>query len=477
MSSELTDFFVFMKSELLILAIIFIVLFIKVTGKDDASDSDNHSLLVSCNLLLLLNFVAGFFGNETGSLFGGSFWQTETSIFQKNVLNLATLLVSLQSYEWLRRHRHAHEFYMLLLATLLGMFLMISSGDLLLFYLGLELSTIPLAALVNFDLDKKRSAEAAMKMILMSAFSSALLLFGISLLYGTTGTLSFSELATAFTGNELQLFTLILLIAAFGFKISAVPFHFWTADVYEGAPSPVTAYLSVVSKGAVLFVMTSVLYNVFGNADSYWYVILCVLAIATMITGNLFALRQNNLKRLLAFSSIAQVGFILVGMSGQSDEGAVSVNYFIIVYLFTNLAAFGVISLVSALTGKETIDDYKGFYKNNPMLSWVLAIALFSLAGIPPTAGFFGKFFLLLAGAGGGNYTLVIIAALNMIVSLYYYLRVIRAIFMDKNDNPMPALPVAAMSKAGLIICLAGILLTGMMSGSYEYIFALLSLK
>ena len=475
----LSDFLILMKSELLVTVVIFIIIFMKIMGKDSTADSlssDNTSVLSIINMLLVVNLACGFFMNGEGSLFGNMFHNTELLILQKNILNLGMLLVSLQAHEWLKTHKHVHEFYILMLSTLLGMFFMISSQNLMMFYLGLELSTIPLAALVNFDLEKRRSSEAALKMIMMSAFSSGLLLFGISLLYGTTGTLNFPEITAKLDHSNLQLFSLILLISGFGFKISAVPFHLWTADVYEGAPSPVTAYLSVISKGAVLFVMTTVLYVAFEPVSEVWYNIIFILSVATMLIGNLFAVRQYNLKRLLAFSSIAQVGFILVGLSGQSVDGNVSVIYFILVYIFSNLGAFGVISLVSALTGKESIDDYRGFYKTNPVLSWVMALSLFSLAGIPPTAGFFGKFFLLMAGAGKENYLLITIAALNMIVSMYYYMRIIKAIFMDKNENPIPTLQPGIYSKAGLLICVLGIVITGLYSGAYNYIHQLISL-
>ena len=193
----------------------------------------------------------------------------------------------------------------------------------------------------------------------------------------------------------------------------------------------------------------------------------------TMIIGNLFAIRQNNLKRFLAFSSVAQVGFILIGITGATQAGSASVVYFVLIYTFSNLGAFGVISLVSALAGKENIQDYKAFYKNNPILSWVLAISLFSLAGIPPTAGFFGKFFLLMAGAGQGNYLLITIAALNMVVSLYYYLKVVKAIFMDSNENPIKKLMIPASPKLALFICTTGIVLTGLISYVYKYIFSM----
>jgi NADH-quinone oxidoreductase subunit N len=374
-------------------------------------------MLTGINYLVLFNFASCFFFSGAGSLFGDLFITNELLRLEKNMLNLGALLISLQSYDWLKKHRHVPEFYLLMLSSLLGMFFMISTSNLLMFYLSLELSTIPLAALCNFDLDKKRSSEAAFKLIISSAFSSGLLLFGISFLYGTTGSLDFAEISQHFSGSPLQVFSFILVVAGLGFKISAVPFHLWTADVYEGSPVAVTSYLSAISKAAFLFALVSVLYTLFAVPAAHWYNLVFLLSVVTMITGNLFALRQPNMKRFLAFSSIAQVGFILIGISGQSATGIASVIYFILVYLFSNLGAFGVISLVSAVTGKENLDDYRGFYKTNPRLSWVLAISLFSLAGIPPTAGFFGKFFLLLVGAGNKrvpeshlNYILITIA-------------------------------------------------------------------
>jgi NADH-quinone oxidoreductase subunit N len=465
----LNEFLYLMKAELMITVIIFILLFIKLGN----GEIKNEKMLNLINVLLFINLGAGFFYIPSGNLFGDMFYTNELLTLEKNFLNLGALIISLQSYHWLKNHKHAPEFYMLLLSTLLGMFFMISSNNLLMFYLGLELSTIPLAALSNFDLEIRRSSEAAFKMIISSAFSSGLLLFGISLLYGSTGTLSFGELTSQLNGNPLQIFAFILLIAGFGFKISAVPFHLWTADVYEGSPVSVTSYLSVISKGAILFVMVSVFYKVFTPIASTWYNMIFLISVATMVIGNLFALRQQNMKRFLAFSSIAQVGFILVGLTGQSPAGSSSVIYFVLVYIFSNLGAFGVVSLVSAITKRENIDDYKGFYQTNPLLSWVLAISLFSLAGIPPMAGFFGKFFLLFAGAGKGNYLLIVIAALNMVVSLYYYLKVTKAMFMDANESPIEKIHSAWQPRVALAICVGGILVTGVASGAYNYIYSL----
>ena len=463
-----SDFFILLKQELMVIAIIFLLLFIKL-GKDRT----NVTLLNWINGLLFVNLVSGFIGNTEGILFNEMFRTNPLIVLEKNILNLAFLLISMQSYVWLRTHKHVIEFYLLLLSSLLGMFFMISSGNLLMFYLSLELSTIPLAAAANFDLTKRISSEAAMKMIISSAFSSGLLLFGISLVYGAGGTLVFSEIAAHLSADPLHIIAFILLLSGFAFKMSAVPFHFWTADVYEGAPVAVTSFLSVVSKAAILFVFVAVLYTIFKPLALLWYNMLFVLSLTTIIVGNLFALRQNNFKRFLAFSSIAQVGFILIGISGSSQEGTASVVYFILIYVFSNLAAFGVISLVSAATGKENISDFKDFYQTNPLLSWILTIALFSLAGVPPTAGFFGKFFLLMAGAAKGNYWLISIAALNMVISFYYYLRVVKAIFMDTNDQPIEKLTIPLLPKLALVICVIGIVITGLVSLVYEYIHSL----
>src|SRR6201988_3771355 len=234
--------------------IIFFLLFLKLSNEE----WKNEGLLNFINILLFINLAAGFFYIPKGNLFGDMFHTSELVTFEKNLLNLGTLIISLQSYDWLKGHKHVPEFYMLMLSTLLGMFFMLSSNNLLMFYLGLELSSIPLAAMANFDLDKKHSSEAAMKYIMSSAFSSGLLLFGISLVYGATGSLNFSEIAVQLTSfNSLHLFSFILLLAGFGFKISAVPFHLWTADVYEGSPVIVTSYFSVISKGSVLFVFVT----------------------------------------------------------------------------------------------------------------------------------------------------------------------------------------------------------------------------
>ena len=226
----------------------------------------------------------------------------------------------------------------------------------------------------------------------------------------------------------------------------------------------------MVSKGAIAFIFITALYKVFEPLQEIWYHLIVLLAVVTMLVGNLFALRQQNIKRFLAFSSIAQVGFILVGISSGSLQGQSAVVFFILVYVFSNLAAFGVTELIATQTGKESIGDYKGLYKTNPFLSWILALALFSLAGIPPTAGFFGKLFLITAGATKGAFWFILFAALNMMVSLYYYLKVVRAIFMDKNENPVEKININTSARFALLLCGAGIVLIGLLSWVYDYI-------
>jgi NADH-quinone oxidoreductase subunit N len=247
---EMNEFFILMKPELIITVIIFVLLFIKL-GKG----LKNETILVIIKIMLLVNFISGFFFNGEGLLFDGMYQTTPMIAFQKNILSLGVYLISLLFSGWFKKSEHMPEFFMLMLSALLGMFFLISSGNLLMFFLALELATIPVAAMANFDLDKKLSSEAAMKMILSSAFSSGILLFGISLIYGATGTISFAQMPQHLDGSPLQILALAFLLSAFAFKLSIVPFHLWTADVYEGSPIPATSFLSVISKGAVPFIL------------------------------------------------------------------------------------------------------------------------------------------------------------------------------------------------------------------------------
>ncbi|MCK9206132.1 MAG: NADH-quinone oxidoreductase subunit N [Salinivirgaceae bacterium] len=435
-------------------------------------DKSKKKIVPLALFLMIVVTAAGILFPVKGIAFGGMYQTDALRSAMKTILDIASVIIILQSYGWMSKkvnQNKTSEFYILMLSTLVGMNFMISSGDFLMLYLGLELATIPIAAMAAFDRHKSNSAEAGIKLILSSALSSAVLLYGLSLIYGTTGSIYFEEVRAAFRIEPLPILGLVFFVTGMGFKISLVPFHLWTADVYEGSPIAVTSFLSVVSKGAAVFIFTFVLYTVFAPVSAFWSQVLVVLSVTTMTVGNLFALRQENMKRFLAFSSIAQAGFILLGILGQGEQGFGSVIFFLLVYVFTNLAAFSVVAAISDKTGKENMADYNGLYKTNPNLSLIMMLALFSLAGIPPVAGFFGKLFLFSAAASNGYYWLLFVAVMNATISLYYYLRPVRAMFIEKNDNPIPTFKSDIYMRIGIAVSVAGIFLTGFISAIYEY--------
>ena len=293
----------------------------------------------------------------------------------KSILSVGTIIVFLMAHEWLRRPEAGikqGEFYILTLSTLLGMYFMVSAGHFLMFFIGLELASVPMAALVAFDKYRRHSAEAGAKYILTALFSSGLLLYGISFIYGTTGTLYFADLPARLDGSLLQVMALVFFFAGMGFKISLVPFHLWTADVYEGASSTVTAYLSVISKGSAAFVLMVVLFKVFAPMIEQWQEVLYWVIIASITLANLFALRQENLQRLMAFSSISQAGYIMLGVIAATPQGMSSLIYYVLIYLFANLGVFTVINIMVQRTGRVTLADYNGLYNTNPRLAFLM---------------------------------------------------------------------------------------------------------
>lgn len=414
------------------------------------------------------------------SVFGGMYQTSDAIVTIKNILNIGTLIVLIQSVTWANseftRIRRG-EFYELILLTLFGMYLMISAGHFLVFVIGLETASLPLAALVAFEKNKYESHEAAVKYVLTAVFSSAIFLMGLSIVYGLAGSLSYNEIAASLisTGNSIGLIVALgFVIAGIGFKLSLVPFHLWTADVYQGAPTSVTSYLSVISKGSAAFAFMVVLQQAFGEAyPQVWEWMLYAVIIATITIGNLFAIRQRNLKRFLAFSSVSQAGYIMLGVIGNNELSTTALMFYILVYIFSNLAAFGVIGAVENATGKVSMDDYNGLYKTNPRLAVTMMLAMFSLAGIPPFAGFFSKFFIFTGALGVGTpamYVLVFIALLNTIVSLYYYLLVVKAMFINESDAPIATFRSSCSERLGMWISTAGILFLGLVSCVYDYI-------
>lgn len=459
-----------MRHEWALVAVALILLIAEI-GMDE--DRKQNIKLFACVLMALVTLL-GFLPADTGTAFGSMYVTDPLRILMKNILNVGVLIIFLQSFSWLSQPNYQDritEFYLLMLASLIGVSYMISSGHFLMFYLGLELTTIPIAALAAYEQFKSKSAEAGIKLILSSAFSSAILLFGISVLFAANGNLYFNSFERS--DSMINVLGFIFFFSGLAFKISIVPFHLWTADVYEGSPTSVTSYLSVISKGSAVFILVIVLTTLFRVIQPMWQEVLYATSILTMTIGNLFAIRQQNLKRFLAFSSIAQAGFIMLGIVGGTALGMATVVYFVLVYVFSNLAAFGVVQAVEQASGKIKIDDYNGFYKTNPRLSLVMMLALFSLAGIPPLAGFFGKFFLFTAVAESGFYVLLGVAVLNTVISLYYYLLVVKAMFINNNDAPITAFTSDMAMRVSLLVCSVGILIIGFYSPVFEYIKAL----
>lgn len=434
-----------------------------------------HPLLCVLMCILIILSVTP----DTRQVFGGMYINTPFLSIAKAVLAAGTLLVFLQSNKWLDRkdtHFKRGEFYVLTLCTLLGMFFMLTAGHFLLFYLGLEMASIPMACIVALDKYRHNCAEAGAKFILSSMFSSAFLLYGLSLLYGTCGTLYFADLPSLIHGTALQQFAMVLFIAGIGFKMSLVPFHLWTADVYQGAPTTVSAYLSVISKGAAAVALAGILMHVFGPMKEDWGSAIALLVIVTITIGNLMALLQQDMKRFMAFSSVSQAGYILLGVLAGSAQGLASLLFYLTIYIVANIGVFAVIGSIEQATDGQALtrDNYRGLYKTNPRLTFLMTLCLFSLAGIPPFAGFFSKFFIFSAAFHSGWWITVFIALVNTVISLYYYLLVVKAMYIEEPEeglSPVPTFRVQGTNRLCMAICLVGVCVLGLLSFIYEGMF------
>lgn len=467
--------FLLMKEELSLIAVIVILFIADLFMSPDAHKQDGKPVLNTMLpvVLMLIHTIITIVPGPEAEAFGGMYHNTPIQSIVKSILSVGTLIVFLMAHEWMRRPDTAlkqGEFYFLTLSTLLGMYFMISAGHFLMFFIGLETASIPMAALVAFDKYRHHSAEAGAKYILSALFSSGLLLYGISLIYGSVGTLYFADVPAHLEGNPLQIMAFVFFLAGMGFKISLVPFHLWTADVYQGAPSTVTAYLSVVSKGSAAFVLMTMLIKVFAPMTDQWQTALYWLIIASITLANLFALHQDNLKRLMAFSSISQAGYIMLGVISGSAQGMTALVYYVLIYLFANLGVFAVITIVALRAHKFTLDEYNGLYTTNPRLAFIMTLCLFSLAGIPPFAGFFSKFFIFAAAFNSGFHLLVFIALANTVISLYYYLKIVKAMYINKSDEPIAAFQSDNYTRAALVLCTLGITVLSIVSASYESI-------
>ena len=477
--------FLQMIPEATLVAILIIVFFADFALH--RSESKSKTLYGLTAALLLLQIVPCALAEPTEA-FGGLYITSQMANVMKTILTAGSLIVVIMAQPWINGNakKNSGEFYMLLVSTLLGMYMMISSGNFLMFFLGLETASVPMACLVALDKQKKQSAEAAAKDILTATFSSGVMLYGISLVYAAAGTLYFGDIAAVLAAINpfsdkmlLPIAGLVFFFSGLGFKLSLVPFHFWTADTYQGAPTPVTGYLSVVSKGAAALAAFIILTKVFGPLVEQWEMMLGIIIMLTITVGNLFAIRQSELKRFMAFSSISQAGYIMLAALGGSQFGATALTYYVLVYVVANMAVFTVISVVEQNNGGRTdMAAYNGFYTTNPKLSFLMTLALFSLAGIPPFAGMFSKFFVFMAAVGGHEaapfwvYFVVFIALINTVVSLYYYLLIVKAMYIKKTTTPLPTFQSDCNTKLALALCTLGIVAFGVVSCIYNWISA-----
>ena len=430
---------------------------------------------------MLIHILLNCCPTEPATAFGGMYATTPMIGVLKTILAFGTLIVFIQARTWLSRPDSTFkegEFYMLIISTLLGMNMMVSADHFLLFFLGLEMASVPMACLVAFDKYRHNSAEAGAKFILTATFSSGVMLYGLTFIYADAGSLYFNEVSQHLSATPMTVMGMVFFFSGLGFKISLVPFHFWTADTYQGAPTTITGYLSVVSKGAAAFTLCTILMRVFGSLIDQWQYLLGIVIVLSITIANLFAIRQTELKRFMAFSSISQAGYIMLAVMGDSGMGVTALTYYILVYVVANMSVFTIISAIEERNnGVTDMDAYNGLYSTNPKLAFLMTLALFSLGGIPPFAGMFSKFFVFMAALEQGStwaYAIVFIALINTVISLYYYLLIVKAMYINKSENPLPAFKSDCNTRMALAICTLGVALFGVCSYVYDWIFAAL---
>ena len=421
----------FIYSELTLAFSIMLLLIIGVFKKKSSSLIYNLSILT---LLIIFILSLSLFGKNSTSLFINSYKIDYLSTFMKGLLYLSGIFVMLSSTRYIILFQiFKIEYPILLLSSILGMSIMISSNDLIVFYMGLELQSLALYVLASFKRENPLSAESGLKYFVLSALSSGLLLYGCSLIYGYAGSTNFDIISSNINSVNYGLtLGIVFILVGLAFKISAVPFHMWAPDVYQGSPTSVTIFFAILPKIAALTVFIRFLYIPFINLIDQWQVIIIFLSIASMIFGAVAAIGQKNLKRLMAYSSISHMGFALAGLAVGTNEGIQSSITYMSLYVIMNLSFFSSLFMLK-INQKyyETIDDLSGLSKNHPMLSLAMLVSLFSLAGIPPLAGFFAKFYIFMAVIEQEMYFLAIVGLLSTVVAAFYYLRIIKTIYFD----------------------------------------------
>ncbi len=396
----------------------------------------------------------------SGTLFNRMFVVDRMALFFKTFVAGATVLVILASIDYVQRFRFFKgEYYFLVLMSALGMMFMASANDLLSVFITLEFSTFGFYVLVAYLRDDMASNEAGLKFFILGVFAAALLAYGISLVYGETGKLVFADMTDAPATPGLAI-GFLLIFAALGFKIGAVPFHAWIPDTYHGAPTPVTAFLSIAPKGAAFAILIRTFFVALATFKPTWVLLLVSISILSMTYGNIVAIAQRNIKRLLAYSGIAQIGNVLIGLAAGTKMGSDAILFYLLTYLFANLGAFAVVIAVGTLIGSDEIEDYNGLNRRSPFLAFAMLIFLLSLAGVPPLAGFIGKLYIFVAAIQEGLYTLILVGLANIVISMYYYLVVVKKMYINEPIDPSP-LVVSGPMKAVVYVGLAGTLILG----------------
>jgi len=410
--------------------------------------------------LIAAQLVYFFVEGTSGSTFGDMFLLDRFAVFFKLFVLGATILIVLSSIDAINKIKYFKgEYYFLLIFSALGMMLMASANDLLSLYLSLEFSTFGFYILVAYLKGDLKSNEASIKYFILGVLSSAIIIYGISLIYGATGTVRFSEL-TAMTPSLGVVIGLMFVFIGLGYKLGAVPFHAWIPDVYQGSPTPVTSFLSIAPKGAALAVTLRVILSTFSSMRSDWTWFLVGLAVLSMSYGNIVAIAQTNMKRLLAYSGIAQIGNILIGLAAGTRSGSESILFYLLAYLFANIGAFAVIICFSNFSDKDNIDDLEGLNRRSPFLAFALLVFLLSLAGVPPMGGFIAKLYIFTAAINQNLIFLVVIGLINIVISMYYYLIVVKKIYISEPKDTTP-IPISIPMQAVLYISLAGVFLLG----------------
>jgi NADH-quinone oxidoreductase subunit N len=431
-----------------------------------------YAAIAALGVLLLASLSGHGSCSLAGTAFHGAFVNDGLSLFFKRFFLVAAILVLFIAVEFSDRFTAISEYYSLVVFALAGMLFAASANDFVMLFVSIELITITFYVLVSFQRNRLASLEAGVKYLILGALSSAFMVFGIALIWGTTGELNFTQLAAVavqYADSKIFLLGVLLVIVGLGFKIAAFPFQIWAPDVYQGAPTPTTAFLAIGSKAAGFVLLLRVLFTAVPAITNQWSSLLIIVSGITILYGNLCALPQRNLKRLLGYSSISHAGYLLLGVAALNASGQAAILYYLAGYLFTVLAAFLVIALVLRQLDTEDISGLAGLNQRSPLLAATMTISMVSLAGIPPLAGFFGKFLLLKSAVEAaqttgnhGYYYLVFVALAGVVISLYYYFGVIRTIYWSKDAKDLSAIEISGAAKITAWICIAGIFWLGL---------------